>query len=118
MILTPLLLLITLVSINIVFSYKGKKLYWLYESSHFIGGFLLAVLFFNFLDQKYVLLAVLMVGLLWEIYELIINKNKNIKKFIENNFKYYTTPSTWPDTLLDLFLDVFGAVVYLYLFLK
>lgn len=116
MILIPSLLIIILVSINVAFSYKGKKLYWLYELSHFIGGFLLAALFFNFFDKKLVLSVVLIISILWETHELIVTKNKKIKKYLENKFRYYITPPTWPDTLLDLLLDVLGAAFYLYLF--
>ena len=115
-IIIQLILLVALISINLVFSYKGKRLYLLYETSHFLGGFLLAALFLNFLDKKLVLSAVLTVGILWEIYELVINKNKNIKKYLKNKFKYYIIPSTFPDTIADLLLDIFGAAFYLYLF--
>ena len=115
-ILIPLFSIIILVFVNAILSYQGKKLYWLYEASHFVGGFLLAALFLNFLDKKLVLLAVLTVGILWEIYELVINKNKNIKKYLKNKFKYYIIPSTFPDTIADLLLDIFGAAFYLYLF--
>src|SRR3989338_1556159 len=113
----PFLAILVLLSVNILLSRKGKNLYWVYEASHLAGGFLLAALLMNFLDKdSYVLLAVFTIGLLWEIYELIINKNKNIKKFLEDNFEYYIAPSTSYDTLSDLFLDVLGAAVYLYLF--
>ena len=115
-IITPFLLIVILVSINLAFSYKGERLYWLYKMSHFIGGFLLAALFLNFLDKKFILSAVLVVGCLWEIYELIINRNKTIKKFLENRFRYYITQSTLLDTVLDLLLNVLGAAFYLYLF--
>ena len=115
-ILIPLLAIVILVSLNITISHKGKKLYWLYEVSHFIGGFLLAALFLNFLDKKSVLLTVLMFSILWEIYELIINRNEKTKKFLEKKFKYYITPSTFSDTALDLLLGVLGAMFYLYLF--
>ncbi len=115
-ILIPLFSIVILVSINIALSYKEKKLYWVYEISHFVGGFILAILFLNFLDKKLVLLAILMLSILWEIYEFTINKNKNIKKYLESKFKYFIVPSTFSDTMLDLFLGVLGAVVYLYLF--
>ncbi|MEK7076214.1 MAG: hypothetical protein AAB941_00925 [Patescibacteria group bacterium] len=114
--LTPLLSIIILVSINIILSHRGKKLYWLYEASHFVGGFILAALFLNFLDKKPVLLTVLMFSILWEIYELIINRNEKAKKFLEKNFKYHITPSSFSDTALDLLLGVLGAMFYLYLF--
>lgn len=112
----PLFSIIILVSINIVLSYKGKKLYWPYEVSHFVGGFLLAVLFLNFLDEKLVLLAVLTVGIIWEIYEFTVNRNKRLKKYLENKFRYYITQPTFLDTVIDILLNVLGAVFYLYLF--
>lgn len=115
-ILISLVLAVVLVLINIIFSRQGKRIYWLYESSHLVGGFILAALFLNFLDEKLVLLAVLTIGVVWEIYEIIINKNKKVKKYLENKFKYYITPSTFPDTVLDLLLGFLGAAFYLYLF--
>lgn len=111
----PLFSIIILVSINIILSYKGKKLYWLYESSHFIGGFLLAMLFSNFLDKKLILLAVLVVCILWEIYELVSTKKEKIKKYLENKFNYYITPSAFSDTALDLLLAFLGAALYLFI---
>lgn len=115
-ILIPLFSIIILVLINIALSHKGKKLYWVYEVSHFVGGFLLAVLFLNFLDIKFVLLAVLVIGLVWETYELIINRNKRIKKLLENKFRYHIIPPTFPDSVLGVLLNVLGAAFYLYLF--
>ncbi len=76
----------------------------------------MAALFLNFLDKKTVLLAILTISVLWEIYEFIISKNKKIKKYLENNFKYYVVLPTFPDTILDLLLGFLGAVFYLYLF--
>ena len=112
----PFISLIILVAINLVFSRKREKLYWLNEASHLVGGFLLSAMFLNFLDKKLVLSTVLVVGVLWEIYEFLINKNTKIKKYLENKFKYYITPSTFSDTILDLSLGFSGALSYLYLF--
>ena len=115
-ILIPLFSIIILCFLNIVLSYKGKKLYWLYESSHFVGGFLLAALLFNFMGKNLVLLTTLIVSFVWEIYELIINRNRKIKRLFEDKFRYHITPSTFSDTILDILLNVLGAVFYLYLF--
>jgi len=60
------------------------------------------------------LLAVLVIGTLWEVHEVVVSKNKKIKSFLENKFKYYIIPPTFSDTGLDLFLDVLGASVYLF----
>ena len=115
-ILISLFSVIILISINIIFSYKENKFYWLYEASHFVGGFLLAALFLNFFDRKLILLFVLTTSILWEVYEFLINKNIKIKKYLENNFRYYVTPPIFSDTVLDILLSVLGAVFYLYLF--
>lgn len=115
-ILIPLFSIIILVSINIILSYRENKLYWLYEASHFMCGFLLAVLLLNFLDKNFVLLAILMVSFVWEIYELIINRNQKIKRLFEDKFRYHITPSTFSDAILDILLNVLGAMFYLYLF--
>lgn len=115
-IIISLISIVILVFINILFSRKGKRIYWLFEISHFIAGFLLAALFLNFLDKKLVLLAVLATGIFWEIYELIVTKNQKIKKYLENRFKYHITASTSSDTILDLLLGFSGAAFYLYLF--
>lgn len=115
-IIIPLVSLVVLVFINLTISYKGNKLYWMYESSHFLAGFLLAALLSSFLDNKLVLLAVLTISLSWEIYELIVSRSKYLREFFEAKFKIYITPPTFLDTGLDLLLDVLGAVFYLYLF--
>lgn len=76
----------------------------------------MAILFSNFLDKNLVLVAVLTAGIIWEVYELVINKNKKVKKYLENKFRYYIAPETFSESILDLLLDVAGAVFYLYLF--
>lgn len=115
-IIVPIISIIVLVVVNVLLSYQGDRFYWIYEISHFMGGLVLAILFLNFLDVGWVLSAVLASGVLWEIYELVVTKNKKIKKYLENKLKYYITPPTLPDTLLDLLLVLGGAVFYLYLF--
>ena len=109
-----LFLVTILVLVNITLSRNGKKLYWFYEISHFLGGFLLAGLFINFFGGGMALLAVLVIGTLWEVHEVVVSKNKKIKSFLENKFKYHIIPPTFSDTGLDLFLDVLGASVYLF----
>ena len=108
--------LVTLVSINLALSHKGSRLYWLYEASHFIGGFLLAVLLSNFLDKKCVLLAVLAIGSLWELYELVVTRNIYLKEFFKAKLKIHIIPPTISDTALDILLNILGTAFYLYLF--
>lgn len=60
--------------------------------------------------------GVVMVGILWELVELIINWSDKIHKFLIKHFNHYVAKVTWPDTLLDLALDFLGAMAYLYIF--
>jgi len=74
---------------------------------HFLGGLWLSsaiIWFFRKLDLSlksifYTLAGVLLIGILWEVYEILINNN-----FAQNPFDL-------PDTLSDLFFDLIGGVV-------
>lgn len=78
----------------------------------------MAVIFSNFFNAESTLLTVLVVGVLWEGYEVVVSRSKTVKKFLETKFGYYIIPPTFSDTALDLLLNVLGAAFYLYLYLK
>lgn len=112
-----LLVLIILCLFVVSLSKYGNKLYWFFELAHFLGGFFMAMFLSNFFSsQLFILLGVFMVGLLWELWELIVNKSNKLQQFLIKHFSYYIDKITWPDTLLDLFLDILGALVFINIF--
>lgn len=91
------------------FSYN--KVHWVFEVSHFIGGFLLAGLFSNFISSSFRIVAgVLIVGILWELWELFVDRQPRLRK------KFNQGPITLPDTILDLVLDLTGAIIFILFF--
>src|SRR3989338_3757965 len=114
--LISILFLIFLYILVISLSKYGNKFYWFFETAHFLGGFFVAIFFSNFFDSSlFIIFGVLMVGLLWEIWEFMVNKNADLRQFLMRRFNYYVDKVTWPDTILDLFLGFLGAIVYLYI---
>lgn len=91
--------------------YSYPKVHWVFEAAHFLAGFFLAMFFSNFLFHSWeIIVAVLTVGALWEIWELIAWNIPSLRKrFIKEG------TITIPDTLLDLFLDVLGAMAFVIL---
>ncbi len=113
-ILAYLIILIFLVN------YVAVKLYW-YNSiwyfdmiMHFLGGFWLSLallwLFFKKdLSLKLIFkifLGVLLIGVLWEVYEILVNNT-----FAQNPFNTL-------DTISDIFFDLSGGVFAILYFLK
>ena len=97
-------------------NFEYKKAYWFFEFCHLFGGFLAAVFLSNFLTVPYIILsAAFLLGLIWEVCELIIDKSQKIKNFLLK-FNIRQGPITLPDTLLDLFLDTLGALIWLKFF--
>lgn len=97
--------------------FKEKKVYWFFELSHFLGGFLIALFLSNFSDDALnILYGVFLVGLFWEVYELTIDRSKKIRTFL-SKFGIRQSLMTLPDTLLDLFLDMLGAFIFIKFFL-
>jgi hypothetical protein len=96
--------------------FEYKKVYWFFELAHFLGGFLTAFfLSIFFQDIRTILIGVFFIGFFWELEEFIVNKSEWIKSFMaKRNIRQ--GPFTIPDTLLDLFLDVLGAFIFIKLF--
>lgn len=68
-----------------------------------------------FSSQSFILVGVFMVGLLWELWELIVNKSNKLQKFLIKYCNYYIDKITPSDTSLDLALDLLGGITYLFL---
>src|SRR3989344_1829857 len=95
----------------------GAKFYGIFELEHFLGGFFIAMFLSNFLSDNINIIAfVILIGILWEIWELIVNKNRNIQQFLIDKFNYYIDRESIANIMGDLLLDFFGVVTFLYLF--
>ncbi|GEM_PF-5810320 len=98
-------------------NFEYKKAYWFFEFCHLAGGFLVAMFLSNFLkNNPAILLVTFLIGLIWEICELIIDRSTRIQNFLLK-FNIRQEPVTLPDTLLDLLLDVAGALILVKIFL-
>ncbi len=94
-------------------TFEYKKAYWFFEFCHLAAGFLLAVSISNFTKNNLAtLLGVLSIGILWEIWEIIIDHFKRIQKILLK-FGIKQGPITLDDTILDILLDTAGALIYL-----
>lgn len=105
-----------LLKINLTLGQKKnpQRFYGVYEASHFAAGFLLAWLFSSFWENgRLIWLAVMVVGILWEVWEGLIFKNKKIKKWAQKHLGQRVPSWSGADTLLDLFLDGAGAMIFL-----
>ena len=71
--------------------------------------------FFSFIKSKLaVILLVTLVGLLWEGWEIAYNNFKWVRKLL-SKFGVKNVQISDPDTVLDIILDVLGAIVYVWL---
>lgn len=120
MLILSLTLLAVLFLLNVVVGLKlgfGLRHYWFFESLHFFGGAAVAFFLTNiFSDPFWILLGVLVVSALWELVELAVDKIPFTSTYLKRKFHLKTTAITPGDTLLDLFLDMLGAAVFVWLF--
>lgn len=112
------ILVLAFLYILAIFSSRyGDKSYWFFELEHFLGGFFVAMFLSNFLfNSRSIIVFVVLIGILWEMGELIVNKNRKLKQFLINKLNYYIDRETIADIMLDLCLDFLGAATFLYLF--
>ncbi|MBI1975288.1 MAG: hypothetical protein HYS57_02930, partial [Parcubacteria group bacterium] len=101
----------------------GVKHNWFFEVNHFIGGFLLAMVFSNFFHSFWLILVlVLVAGVLWECFEYVTGSVPIFSQFLMKIFRVgredveYVWKNIWRDTLLDLALALAGASVFLVAF--
>lgn len=107
--LAAVFLLSTLVSLNM--NYKDG--HWLFEVFHIFAGFFVAMFWSGFIESKaLIIVAAVGVGLVWEGWEFIRSHSPKLNAFLSKlNFKQGTITLT--DTLLDLFLDLVGAIIFI-----
>ena len=104
--------LIYLIFFILVINFLGNKFYW-YSSvwyfdmiMHFLGGFWVGLAYFYIFSPQSIslklifkiLLAVLFIGIGWEVYEILVNDI-----LAQNPFDFL-------DTLSDIFFDLFGGL--------
>jgi hypothetical protein len=100
-------------------NFLGAKFYlyyslWYFDIfMHFLGGLWVAFLLFYFFFNKnfyvfvfQILLGVLLIGILWEIFEFFVNEI------------IATNPFNFLDTISDIFCDLAGGVLGLILYKK
>lgn len=105
-------LLSTLVS----WKMKYKDSYWLFEAFHLFAGFFIAMFFSGLLDSDvFIVLTTLAIGIIWEILEFIRSHSRKLDAFLLK-FKIKQGKITLADTLLDLFLDLAGAILFLFVY--
>jgi len=96
--------------------FEYKKGYWFFEFSHLAAGFTIAAFLSNFLmATAQIIIGAAFVGLIWEAGEIIIDKSEQIKNFL-NKLNIRQGPITFLDTILDLGLDVTGALIFVLIF--
>src|SRR3989338_2529130 len=93
--------------------FQYQKAYWFFEFCHFLGGFFTAFFLFNFSkNPAFIFAGVIAAGFMWEIWEFLIDKCQRIRNFLLK-FHVAQGPLTISDTLLDLFLDAIGGLVFI-----
>ena len=93
--------------------YSYARVYWIFETAHFLVGAFLAMFFSTFFDDPWEIVSIVAgIGLLWEIIEYFMWESPVWrKKFLKKG------TITLPDTLLDLVLDAAGALFFVFLLL-
>jgi len=112
--LTFLILFIFFVNFVAMKFYWYSSLWWLDMPVHFLGGFWLAlasIWLFSLADKSFrsifkIISLVLLVGIFWEIFEIMVNES------ISRN------PFNILDTVSDLTFDLAGGLSAIFYFLK
>jgi uncharacterized membrane protein YagU involved in acid resistance len=112
--LVAVLLLIGQLSWNSVFLKQPDKFWWVDMLLHFLGGVMVASIFFILAEKKFPLIElpvgylagvlavvsfVVLIGVFWEFYEYLLD------------YFLYVHQMELPDTLSDLFFDFLGGTL-------
>lgn len=94
------------------YHHSYKKAYWFFEFCHFSAGFFVATFLANiFQSPTLIIFGTLSVGIIWELWEVMRERSKYLKKLFRE-LKMKQEKMTWSDTVLDLALDIAGALIY------
>ncbi|MDE2001795.1 MAG: hypothetical protein KGI60_04510 [Patescibacteria group bacterium] len=116
---TVLVLTAVLAIVYVAATYVGDhfpydQVYWFFEFCHLLSGMLVAALVAQFTSSAaLIVMGTLGVGCAWEIGEFITNYSAWVHRITER-FGLRIEPQTFWDTVLDLVLDVVGAVLFVY----
>ncbi len=116
MLIASVIILVGIFILNIVVGmyYKfGVKHYWFFEMEHFLGGFFVAMLLYNFTHVWWkILLGLAAISFVWELAEYLLVKIKPLSKLFRREF--HSKPEyKLGDTILDIFLNFTGALVFM-----
>jgi len=95
----------------------GFRHYWFPELEHFLGGFFMAMFLSNFTNSTVLIfIGLAAITFLWELAEYLIARFRKSADYYEKIFKIKYVNSGWQDTILDIFLNFFGAAIFVYFF--
>ena len=111
---TSLIFFISFLNLIILKFHWYFSIWWSDMPMHFLGGFWLGLVFLWFLKPKditfdaivKIILGVLFISLLWEVFEIVVNRAT-----IQDPFNLL-------DTLSDIFFDLAGAFSAIFYFAK
>lgn len=95
----------------------GFRHYWFDETMHFLGGFFVAMFLSSFTHSwQIIFLGLAGISFLWELAEYLLVRIKALSKLYEKEF--HTKPEyKFGDTMLDLFLNFIGAMIFILYFM-
>lgn len=120
MIALSILALFGLFVLNLVlgmyFGFGGRH-YWFPEVLHFLGGFFVAMFFFNFFGSAGQILLILgVITFFWELLEFLIAKIPSWTDYVKTRFKLKKVDFELRDTVFDVALNFAGTALFLYIF--
>lgn len=93
--------------------------YWFFQIEHFVGGFFLVMFLFSFSAARAsILLALGILGILWECFEYAVVYSPIMSDFIGKFLQVNAVSFTWQDTISDIVLDFGGGFCSYYLINK
>jgi len=106
-------------SVYVSHNYSPRKVYWFFEFCHLSAGFFVTAFLANFFGStSATITGTFIVGGLWELWEYSRIHWRFMKKLMDDWGLRGDGKMSWPDTMLDLLLDVLGAVLYVHLIVK